>query len=187
MDERPVFFTLYSLMTMHLPVLFLLFVTGAARAQSSSDAWWTIGTASHSASSANEAIIRQAGAGNQATLAMLAGSANRLDVSQTANGNAATVQVTGRANGLQLSQNGSGNVFDLGLQGNNNSLKVSQEGGDVARLSSLTSNTKLELIQRSGSNVLITDGPLSTGTGAANLRIEQTGGATVRIQTGHSF
>lgn len=138
---------------------------------------------------ANEATIRQAGAGNQATLVVLAGSQNQVELSQMTNSNAATIRVTGHANGLILNQSGGGNTVNIGLSGNDNRLKFTQDGGDVARLPGLTgSNTKLELVQRNGNNTFVADGPTAmggtTGPGAANLRIEQTGGSTVRIQTG---
>lgn len=150
------------------------------------DAFWAV---TANASPANEATIRQAGAGNQATMAVLAGSQNRLELNQTANSNAATIRVTGQYNGVILNQSGGGNTVDIGLSGNDNRLKFTQDGGDTARLPGLTgNNTKLELIQRNGNNTFVADGPTvpggTSGLGAANLRIEQTGGATVRIQTG---
>ncbi len=179
-------------MFVRLLILLLSVATGHTQAQTPvampypTEAFWTV---SVNASPANEVTIRQAGAGNQATMAVLAGSQNRLELNQTANSNAVTVRITGQANELILNQSGGGNTVDIGLSGNDNRLKFTQDGGDIARLPGLTgSNTKLELIQRNGNNTFVADGPAvlggTNGPGAANLRIEQTGGATVRIQTG---
>ncbi|GAB3737432.1 hypothetical protein [Spirosoma lituiforme] len=164
-------------------------------ATSSPEVFWqlTTGTANAPASPANEVLLQQAGMGNQATIAIL-GQQNQIQLTQTANANAATVQVTGQGNQLQLNQNGGGNRLAVGLDGTNNQLQVSQNGGDVVSLLGLSgSNGRIDLIQRNGNNTIIADGltvpgvatpGTSTGMGVANLKIEQSGGATIRIQNG---
>jgi hypothetical protein len=137
---------------------------------------------------ANEISLQQAGVGNQATVAVL-GAQNQISLTQTANANAATVQLTGQRNQLQLTQTGSGNRLALGLDGSNNQLRVSQSNSDVVSLLGLSgSNARIDLVQRNGNNTIIADGltvpATSAGMGVANLKVEQSGGATVRIQNG---
>lgn len=153
--------------------------------------WTAAGTgAAPALSPANEVIIQQAGSGNQALMAVLNGSQNRVQLNQTASGNTASVQLTGQANQLMLTQAGGGNVLTLGLTGSTNRLRIDQNGGDVVQLAGLTgSHAGIDLIQRGGNNTIVADGltvpsPASSGQGVANLRIEQSGGATIRIQNG---
>ncbi|MCK8495774.1 hypothetical protein M0L20_28165 [Spirosoma sp. RP8] len=179
-------------------VLFLLLigvpgVSAQTNPVSSPEVFWqlTAGTAPAVTSPANEVMLQQAGMGNQATIAVL-GQQNQVSLMQTANANAATVQLTGQANQLQLNQAGGGNRFTLGLDGSTNQLRVSQSGGDVISLLGLSgSNARIDMIQRNGNNTIMADGltipTTSTGMGVANLRIEQSGGATVRIQNGLSI
>lgn len=175
-------------------LILILYVTGSAWAQpvatSSPEVFWqlTAGTVAAPTSSANEVMLQQAGAGNQATITVL-GQQNHTTLNQTANANTASVQLTGQGNQLQLSQSGGGNRLAVGLDGTNNQLNISQSGGDVLSLLGLTgSNARIDLIQRNGNNTILADGltipGTSAGMGVANLRIEQTGGATIRIQNG---
>ncbi|GAB3748401.1 hypothetical protein [Spirosoma pomorum] len=180
---------------MLLRTFFLLLVTGSVGwAQTdparSPEVFWQLTNSSAPVTNApaNEITLQQAGAGNQATIAVL-GAQNQISLTQMASANVATVQLTGRANQLQLNQDGGGNRFSLGLDGSNNQLRVSQSGGDVVSLLGLSgSNARLDLIQRNGNNTIIADGltvPVpSAGMGVANLKVEQSGGATVRIQNG---
>lgn len=193
-------------------LVLLLAIPLGARAQGSAstttsglDAFWNVATTPDQrqailslnqtavpvpTASINEVILQQNGTGNQAMLSIVAGSQNRIEASQFNNNNLATTVLSGTNNSLLMTQTGGNNTLDLGLTGANNRLMVSQDGGDRAVLQGLQrDNTRLELIQGSGNNTFITDNtsllkdPASTGV--ANLRIEQTGGATVRIQTGH--
>lgn len=186
---------------MHLRLLILLLcLAGSAWAQPvatpSPEVFWqiTAGTATAPASPANEVLLQQAGMANQATIAVL-GQQNQIRLTQTASANAATVQLTGQGNQLQLSQAGDGNRLAVGLDGTNNQLRVSQSGGDVVSLLGLSgSNARIDLIQRNGNNTIIaygltvpsvsTPGVDTLGTGVANLKIEQSGGATIHIQNG---
>lgn len=180
---------------MHLQLLILLLcLAGSTWAQpvatSSPEVFWqvTAGTAIAPASPANEVLLQQAGISNQATIAVL-GQQNQIRLTQTASANAATVQLTGQGNQLQLSQAGDGNRLAVGLDGTNNQLRVSQSGGDVVSLLGLSgSNARIDLIQRNGNNTIIADGltvpGTSTSMGVANLKIEQSGGATIHIQNG---
>ena len=88
-----------------------------------------------------------------------------------------------------LLQTGGGNLISLGLTGSNNRFMLTQDGGDKAILQGLQKdNTHFELVQGSGNNTLVLDNsplfkdPLSTGI--PNLRIEQSGGASVIVQQG---
>lgn len=175
-------------------LILLLGVTASVRAQSvptsSPEVFWQLiaGTVTPPASPANEVLLRQAGSGNQAMVAML-GQQNQISLTQTANANAATVRLTGQGNQLQLNQAGGNNRLAVGLDGSNNQLRVSQSGGDVVSLLGLSgSNARVDLMQRNGNNTIIADGltvpATSAGMGVANLKIEQSGGATVRIQNG---
>lgn len=177
--------------------MLLLSITAGVRAQTNPakapEVFWqlTASSAPVGNAPANEVMLQQAGAGNQATIAVL-GAQNQIRLTQTASANAATVQLTGQANQLQLNQDGGGNRFSLGLNGSNNQLRVSQSGGDVVSLLGLSgSNARIDMIQRNGNNTIIADGltvpAVSAGMGVANLKIEQSGGATVRIQNGPSI
>lgn len=140
-------------------------------------------------STANTILLEQNGVGNRANLQTLAGSANRLEVSQTSDGNVVNAVLSGTSNGLLFSQTGGGNQINFGLYGTGNRFMLTQDGGDVANLQGLNqSGTRLELSQGAGNNSFSIDNstlfkdPLSTGI--PNLRIEQTGGAAVTIQSG---
>ncbi|AUD01431.1 hypothetical protein [Spirosoma pollinicola] len=181
-------------MNLRLLTLLLSVTAGSVWAQPaatpSPEVFWqlTAGTATAPASPANDVLLQQAGTGHQAMIAVL-GQQNQISLSQTANANAATVQLTGRGNQLQLNQAGDGNRLAVGLDGTNNQLRVSQSGGDVVSLLGLSgSNARIDLIQRNGNNTIIADGltvpTTSAGMGVANLKIEQSGGATIRIQNG---
>jgi hypothetical protein len=181
---------------MNLPLLMLLLsvTAGNVWAQpavtSSPEVFWqvTAGTVTAPASPANDVLLQQAGTGNQAMIAVL-GQQNQISLSQTANINTATVQLTGQGNQLELTQAGGNNRLAVGLDGSTNQLRVSQSGGDVVSLLGLSgSNARIDLIQRNGNNTIVADGltvpATSVGMGGANLKIEQSGGATIRIQNG---
>lgn len=180
---------------MLLRILFLvLSAASALSAQTipvgSPEVFWQLTAGSNPAIStpANEISLQQAGTGNQATIAVL-GQQNQIELTQTANANDAAVQLTGQGNQLQLTQTGGTNRLAIGLDGSTNQLRVSQSGGDVVSLLGLSgSNARIDLIQRNGNNTLIADGlsvpTTAAGMGVATLKIEQSGGATVRIQHG---
>lgn len=140
-------------------------------------------------SSVNTIILNQSGSGNQASLQTLSGLQNRLEASQTNTNNVLEATVSGVNNSAVLLQTGSGNVLNLDLSGSNNRFRLEQDGNDTARMQGLQKdNTRLELVQGSGSNSFTLDNtsvlkdPLVPGI--ANLRIEQTGGASITIQQG---
>lgn len=175
-------------------LILILTIVSSTRAQTilpdSPEVFWqrTAGTVAAPASPASEVMLQQAGTGNQATIAVL-GQQNQVTLTQTANANAATVQLTGQGNQLQFLQAGGGNQLVIGLDGTNNQLRVSQSGNDVMSLPGLSgSNARIDLVQRNGNNTIVIDGltapGLPTGGGVANLKVEQSGGATVRIQNG---
>ncbi len=137
----------------------------------------------------NEVSIRQAGADQQATVAILAGQQNQVGLMQMGSLNRSDVQVMGQSNQLTLLQKGERNRLIVGLKGTNNQLRISQDGDDVVSLAGLSAaNAGIEVIQKTGQNTLIADGmsllPASTAGGVANLKIEQSKGATIRIQYG---
>lgn len=141
------------------------------------------------APSLNEVIIRQTGNDNGATMAVLSGSQNRLETNQSGGANAAATYLSGSNNSILLNQTGGSNAVNIGLNGSSNRFIISQDGGDRADLQGLQNdNTRLELVQKSGNNTFATDSANllkdPTSSGIANLRIEQSGGATVRIQQG---
>lgn len=137
----------------------------------------------------NTVVVQQNGFNNQALLQAVAGTQNRLEATQTSNGNRADAILAGSNNSVILNQTGGGNVINFGLTGNDNRYMLTQDGGDTANLQGLQKDgSRLELLQGRGNNsftvdntALFTD-PLSTGL--PNLRIEQTGGASVTIQQG---
>ncbi len=139
--------------------------------------------------SLNTVIIQQNGSDNRALLQAVAGMQNRLEATQTSNGNQAEAILAGSNNSVILNQTGGGNVINFGLTGNDNRYMLTQDGGDTANLQGLQKDgSRLELLQGRGNNsftvdntALFTD-PLSTGL--PNLRIEQTGGASITIQQG---
>ncbi|OZI07637.1 hypothetical protein BWI93_13535 [Siphonobacter sp. BAB-5385] len=148
----------------------------------SPDVYWRMnaGTSVH-----NEVNIRQAGTDHQTTV-MLTGLQNGVTLSQTGLAQLAELHVTGQTNQCLLTQTGERNRLTVGLAGTNNQLRISQDGGDVMSLAGLqTNNARLDLIQKSGNNTLVVDGPtLAPNSGVAHLKIEQTGGASARIQHG---
>ncbi len=139
--------------------------------------------------SVNEVSIRQAGADHQGAIAILAGQQNQIGLTQMGNSHRAEMQVTGQANQVSVWQTGERNRLMVGLTGSNNQLKISQDGGDVVSLAGLTAtNAGIDVIQKSGHNTLVAEGmsispAVSTG-GVANLKIEQSGGSTIRVQYG---
>lgn len=141
------------------------------------------------ATNANVIALQQEGVGNRANLQILAGSANQLEVMQSNNGNVANALLAGMNNGITLYQAGASNQVNIELSGSNNQFLLTQDGGDVVNMQGLNqSGTRLELIQGIGNNSFSIDNstlvkdPFSTGI--PNLRIEQTGGAAVTIQSG---
>lgn len=179
--------------------------TGTVPAPTRSDAYWNIPLTTEQkvqsvlvesrtvipdpASVLNTALVQQNGAGNQATLQTLSGSQNRQEANQAGGGNSIETLLSGSNNSLILSQTGGGNQMSVGLTGNGNRFLLTQDGGDKAVLQGLQKdNTRFELVQGSGNNTLTLDNsplfkdPLSTGI--PNLRIEQSGGASVIVQQG---
>lgn len=168
------------------------------------DAYWELGpapAAGQAVLSLNEAVlknpisetnailIQQTGTGNQATLQTLSGSGNWVEARQVNTGNVVGAVVAGLGNTVILSQTGLSNQISFGLNGSGNQFSLIQNGGDVATMQNLNqSGTRLELIQGAGNNSFSMDNttlvkdPFSTGIPA--LRIEQTGGASVLIQSG---
>ncbi len=151
----------------------------------SPDVYWRI----NPGTSVSEVSIRQAGADQQATIAILAGQQNQVGLLQTGLLNHSDVQVAGQSNQLTLMQTGERNRLTVGLNGSNNQLKISQDGGDVVSLAGLTATSaNMEVIQKAGQNTLIADGinipSARSAGGVPNLKIEQTGGANARIQNG---
>ena len=139
----------------------------------------------------NEIRLDQQGGGSRAMLSVVNGLQNRVELVQQ-NGSGAYATVSGSNNSLIVTQTGGGNQLGLGLTGHGNRLSISQDGGDRVELQGLVrDNSRLELVQKSGNNTFITDnttlfnGPLTTGI--PNLKIEQSGGATIHIQNGHAF
>lgn len=142
-------------------------------------------------SALNTVVIRQNGVDNRALLQTV-GNQNRLEAAQTSGNNAADAVLIGSNNSVLLNQTGGGNAITMDLTGTNNRYLITQDGGDTANLQGLQyDNTRLELLQGSGNNALTVDtttlvkGPFSTGI--PNLRVEQTGGASVIIQQGQAF
>ncbi len=139
----------------------------------------------------NTVVIQQYGFDNRALLQTV-GSQNRLEATQHSNGNTADAVLVGTNNSLILNQTGSNNAINVGLTGNNNRYVLTQDGGDTANFQGLQQdNTRLELIQGSGNNSLRVDNSTllktPSGSGIPNLRIEQTGGASIIIQQGQAF
>ena len=140
--------------------------------------------------SASSAInVNQMGMQNHTVLQTVAGTQNRLDVNQFGNANNADAVLSGTNNSLILNQTGDGNRINIGLAGTNNRFMLTQDGGDTVNMQGLQKdNTRLELSQGRGNNSFTLDNssllvdPLSKG--AANLRIEQSGGSSVTIQQG---
>jgi len=140
-------------------------------------------------SASNTISLNQNGLDNRAVLQTMAGSQNRLDVNQFGNANNADAVLSGTNNSLILNQTGDGNRINIDLSGTNNRFMLTQNGGDTVNMQGLQKdNTRLELTQGSGNNSFTLDNsslfvdPLSKG--ASNLRIEQSGGASVIIQQG---
>lgn len=138
------------------------------------------------ASALNAVVVQQNGVDNRAVLQAIAGSANRLETTQLGNGNSIDALLLGRNNNLTVTQTGEGNIINLGLIGNNNHYQLIQDGGDMANLQGLQrDNSRLELRQGLGNNSLTLDNATLSanpfGTSIPNLRIEQTGGATVTV------
>lgn len=138
-------------------------------------------------SSQNEVIANQAGEFNTAVLSIPSGSQNRLEVNQYTGLNSVDVSLSGGNNSILLNQTGTGNSISFGLSGNNNQYSISQDGGDRIQMQGLQKNNDhLDIVQGNGSNSLTIDNTsLFQGTGGIpNLRIEQSGGASVTIQQG---
>lgn len=180
-------------------------ITSAAVAPTGTDAYWNIKlTPSQKLttvlvesdvllqgpnSPANAIMLQQNGNNNRATLQTPSGNNNRLQATQQSDGNVLNAVLSGSGNGLTISQLGGSNQLNLDLTGGNNRLLLTQDGGDVANLRGLNqTNGRLELRQGAGNNTFNTDNsslftdPLSSGI--PNLRIEQTGGASITIQQG---
>ncbi|MBC8155020.1 MAG: hypothetical protein H7Z72_19170 [Bacteroidetes bacterium] len=141
------------------------------------------------ASASNTIVVQQNGFGNQATLQVIAGSQNRFEANQSGGGNGADAVLAGSNNSLVLNQTGGGNAINLGLSGNSNRFLVTQDGGDRATLQGQQKdNTRFELVQGSGNNSLTLDNSTlfkdPFGSGIPNLRIEQSGGASITVQQG---
>ncbi|WP_375446138.1 hypothetical protein [uncultured Fibrella sp.] len=115
--------------------------------------------------------------------AMAGLSAGEATLVQTGQLNQLHYQATGRSNIVNLSQQGTANALDLTITGTNNRYSFAQQGdNNVARWQSRQSNAQLDVLQRGDNNQLI-----QTGNGRAAgvpLRIEQTGGMQLQIQTG---
>lgn len=137
----------------------------------------------------NAIDVRQEGLANQATLQVIAGSQNRLEALQVSDGNNADAVLAGNNNTLIVTQTGGGNAINFTLSGNNNQYLLAQDGGDTATLQGLQKDdTRLELIQGSGSNSFTIDNSAlfrdPFGSGVPGLRIEQSGGASITVQQG---
>ncbi|WP_460985286.1 curlin repeat-containing protein [Spirosoma fluminis] len=136
--------------------------------------------------------LYQEGLNNQAVVQALSGTNNRLDINQVNNGNNVNATLAGANNSLILTQTGGNNIANIGLGGTNNRFMITQDGGDVVNLQGIQKdNLRLELRQGAGANSFNMDNstlfkdPLSTGI--PNLRIEQSGGASITIQQGRVF
>ncbi len=139
-------------------------------------------------STANVVLLEQSGQANQATLQLIDGPMNRLQVSQQDNQNSLTATLVGSNNSLLIQQQGNDNRIEIGLSGANNRMLLSQDGGDILLMNGLQQNNSwLEVSQKAGQNSLTLDNslflsaPFTTG---ARLRIEQSGGATAVIHQG---
>ena len=194
-------------MSRYLIILFCT-ISAVVRAQtnlvtgSTLDAYWNLPTIPNqtqatlrlgttnlptASSSQNEVIANQEGGSNTVILSVLAGSQNRLEVNQYTGLNSADVSLSGGNNSILLNQTGTGNSVSFGLSGSNNQYILSQDGGDRIQMQGLQKNNdRLEVAQGFGSNSFTIDNTsLFQGTGGIpNLRIEQSGGASVTIQQG---
>lgn len=135
----------------------------------------------------NEVTANQTGGSNTAVLSILSGSQNRLEINQYTGLNSADVSLSGGNNSILLNQTGTGNSVSFGLTGNNNQYILSQDGSDRIQMQGLQkTNDHLEVTQGYGSNSLTIDNTtLFQGIGGIpNLRIEQSGGASITIQQG---
>lgn len=182
-------------------------ITSAAVSPSSKDAYWNIAlTPSQTlttvlveskiqlqgqASPANAIVLQQNGTNNQATLQTLSGVNNVLQASQQNSGNVLNAVLSGGGNGLIIDQAGNGNQLSVDLTGSNNRIRLTQDGGDVANLQGLNqTGAQLDLRQGAGNNTFNTGNSLFTdplSKGIPNLRIEQTGGASITIQQGRAI
>ena len=140
-------------------------------------------------SSVNTISLQQNGDGNHAMLQTPSGSMNRLELTQLNNGNNTDAYLTGANNSVVLNQTGGSNTINFSLNGTNNRFLISQDGNDTVNMLGLQKdNTRLELVQKSGANSFTLDNsslftdPLSTGI--PNLRIEQSGGASITVHQG---
>jgi len=180
-------------------------ITSAAVSNTGSDAYWNIALTPNQklttvlvesnvvlqgpGSPTNTILLQQSGNNNSATLQTPSGNNNLLSAAQQNDGNVLNAILSGSGNGLSVNQTGGNNQLNLDLTGANNRFLVKQDGGDVANLQGLNqTGSRLELSQGAGNNTFNTDNssllkdPFSTGI--PNLRIEQTGGASITIQQG---
>ena len=137
----------------------------------------------------NTVLVQQNGSNNQAALNTAAGIQNLLSVSQTNDGNITNASLSGANNSLIIGQTGGSNITNINLGGTNNRFLLTQDGNDTINMLGLQKdNTRLELSQKSGANSFTLDNsnlfvdPLSQGI--PNLRIEQSGGASITVTQG---
>ena len=140
-------------------------------------------------SAGNVVSLQQNGSSNRATVRIPSGTQNNVELNQANDGNATDAYLSGSGNSLIFSQTGGGNGITLGVDGSNNRFLLTQDGGDRMNMSGLQkNNTRLEVSQGSGNNSLSLDNttlftdPL--GRGIPNLRIEQSGGASIQVTQG---
>ncbi|WP_157579253.1 hypothetical protein [Spirosoma montaniterrae] len=137
-------------------------------------------------SAISDIIINQSGSNNAANLS--ASPQNRLQLNQSNDGNRADALLTGSGNSLLLNQTGGGNSIGIDLTGSGNNYLISQDGGDKAQFSGINqANTRMELVQKSGANTFVTDNSTLVNpftSGVQNLRIEQSGGASMTVRHG---
>lgn len=138
----------------------------------------------------NTVVIQQNGNNNQARLTTTSGIQNLLSVSQANDGNVTDATLSGINNSLIIGQTGGSNTTNINLGGINNRFLLTQDGNDTINMLGLQKdNTRLELSQKSGANSFTLDNsnllvdPLSKGI--PNLRIEQSGGASITVTQGH--
>lgn len=137
----------------------------------------------------NTVLVQQNGNNNQARLNTASGIQNLLSVSQANDGNVIDASLSGVNNSLLIGQTGGGNTTNINLGGTNNRFLLTQDGNDTINMLGLQKdNTRLELSQKSGANSFTLDNstrlidPLSQGV--PNLRIEQSGGASITVTQG---
>ncbi|GAB4027940.1 hypothetical protein [Spirosoma gilvum] len=173
-----------SLLLLNLPL---------AVAAQSSEAFWTTPATRNQPDNYQQlktaGELPSFGLENRASLSQM-GNQNLTGISQTGYAQLANLQLSGTANQMMLEQSGYNNTADLQLTGHSNQFRIRQDGGDNAQIQAADlRNTRLELVQGSGNNTFISNNPAGLKDpligGVSGLRIEQTGGASVTIQTGH--